>query len=105
MNDCMWVWVWVCVLVDRCMKKGGAQCCRAVATVTNLLGPLEGNRSKVTELWLDKHRSSASISYPVHFGNTWLFLVALGPKKIKKEERRKGQKGRRGGKRRTTRKI
>lgn len=56
-------------------------CCRAVAAVTNLPGPPDGNRSKVTELWLDKHRSPASISYPVHFGNTWLFLATLDQRK------------------------
>lgn len=32
----------------------------------------------MTELWLDKHRSPASISYPVRFGNTWLFFLAAG---------------------------
>lgn len=57
-------------------------CCRVVVVaVTNLPGPPDGSRSKVTELWLDKHRSPASISHPVHFGNTWLFLGALGPGK------------------------
>lgn len=58
-------------------------CCRVVVVVavTNLPGPPDGSRSKVTELWLDKHRSPASISHPVHFGNTWLFLGALGPVK------------------------
>lgn len=65
-------------------------CCRVVAAVTNLPGPPDGSRSKVTELWLDKHRSPASISHPVHFGNTWLFLGALGPGKKKKEEEEEG---------------
>lgn len=77
-----------------CALKKEARCCRAVAAVTNLPGPPDGNRSKVTELWLDKHRSPASISYPVHFGNTWLFLVTLDQRKNIEAEGvgRKGQK-------------
>lgn len=67
-------------------------CCRAVAAVTNLPGPPDGNRSKVTELRLDKHRSPASISYPVHFGNTWLFLATLDQRKNIEAERGKGGK-------------
>lgn len=76
-------------------------CCRAVAAVTNLPGPPDGNRSKVTELRLDKHRSPASISYPVHFGNTWLFLATLDQRKNieaeggtgKKDEEAGGEEG------------
>lgn len=59
----------------------GHVCCIVVSAVTNLLGPPDGSKSKVTELRLDKHRSPASISYPVHFGNTWLFLGAQGAEK------------------------
>lgn len=66
-------------------------CCRVVAAVTNLPGPQDGSRSKVTELWLDKHRSPASISHPVHFGNTWLFLGALGLGKKEEEEGARGK--------------
>lgn len=77
------------------MKKKGHVCCRVVAAVTNLPGPQDGSKSKVTELWLDKHRSPASISHPVHFGNTWLFLGALGPGKKKEEE--EGAKGKEEG--------
>lgn len=59
------------------LEKGGM--CAAAGLL--LLSPIwcwptDGNRSKVTELWLDKHRSPASISYPVRFGNTWLFFLA-----------------------------
>lgn len=68
-------------------------CSRAVAAVTNLPGPPDGNRSKVTELWLDKHRSPTSISYPVHFGNTWLFPATLDQRKNMEAEWGKGPKG------------
>lgn len=84
-----------CVCVDMHTERKGHVCCRVVAAVTNLLGPPDGSRSKVTELWLDKHRSPASISHPVHFENTWLFLGALGPgKKERGEEGAKGEEGR-----------
>ena len=72
----------MCVCVSGCAhRKKGHVCCRVVDAVTNLPGPPDGSRRKVTELWLDKHRSPASISHPVHFGNTWLLLGALGPEK------------------------
>lgn len=81
---CVRVCVSECVCVHmrvwKCAQKKRDMCgCRVVAAVTNLPGLPDGSRSKVTELWLDKHRSPASISHPVHFGNTWLFLGALGP--------------------------
>lgn len=76
--------MWTCA-----QKKRGMCGCRVVAAVTNLPEPPDGSRSKVTELWLDKHRSPASISHPVHFGNTWLFLGALGPQKEGEEGSRK----------------
>lgn len=88
------VCVHVFVCVGMCTQEKGHVCCRAVAAVTNLPGPPDGNRSKVTELWLDKHRNPASISYPVHFGNTWLFLAALGPRKKEEAEGAKGEEGR-----------
>lgn len=84
------------VCVDTCTQEKEHVCCRAVAAVTNLPGPPDGNRSKVTELWLDKHRNPASISYPVHFGNTWLFLAALGPRKKEEAKGAKGEEGREG---------
>lgn len=55
-----------------------------VLLVTNLPGAPD---SKVTELLLDKQRSPASISYPVLFGNTWLFLGARGLGEGEGEER------------------
>lgn len=73
-------------------QKRGHVCCRVVAAVTNLPGPPDGSSSKVTEPWLDKHRSPVSISHPVHFGKTWLFQVALGPGKKKVEEEEEGGK-------------
>ena len=60
----------VCVCVWMCTLKKGHVCSRVVDAVTNLPRPPDGSRSKVTELLLDKHRSPASISHPLHFGNT-----------------------------------
>lgn len=71
--------VWLCVWM--CTQEKGQVCCRAADAVTNLPVPPDRSRNKVTELWLDKHRSPASISHPVHFRNTWLSLGSLGPEK------------------------
>lgn len=96
---CACVCVRVCNCVYGCAHgKRGHVCCRVVVVaVTNLPGPPDGSRSKVTELWLDKHRSPASISHPVHFGNTWLFLGALGPGKKRVAVGGGGQQGERRG--------
>lgn len=72
------VCVCVCADVGVHLRKGGMCAAGLLLLLLSPIwwGPPDGNRSKVTELWLDKHRSPASISYPVRFGNTWLFFLA-----------------------------
>jgi len=101
--------VCVCVWGGGAHGRTGGMCAAGLLLLSPICrGPPDGSGSKVTELWLDNHRSPASISHPVHFGNTWLFLGALGPGKEKEEcggkKGRKGEReeGRMGGTRRTT---